>query len=124
MVPIEISSPHSYSSAIHTLCPSLIVWNQNTQRVRQTTDRQINRNRRQEKPTNCVTKAANVLANFSRQILMQIHCIFWCIGAFATTSQRQSSQSVAPSATVWLQVQCQVMTPQLDPLPSGGLGWT
>ena len=41
MVPIEISSPHSYSTSTHNLGLSCTVWPQKTQRVRRQTDRAI-----------------------------------------------------------------------------------
>ena len=43
MVPIEMSTPHSYSTSIHTIGLSCIVWPQYT--TQQTTDRQSDRNR-------------------------------------------------------------------------------
>ena len=56
----------------------------------------------QEKPTNCGTKTADVVANFLPGKLLCGTTEYF--GEFATTmtSQRLSVQSVAPAATVWL----------------------
>ena len=44
MVPIEMSTSHFYSTSMHTIGLSCIVWAQHT--TRQTDDRQCDRNRR------------------------------------------------------------------------------
>ena len=56
---------------------------------------------KQEKTTNCGTRAVDVLTNF---LAGKLECESTeYFGAFATTmtSQRLSVQSVVPSATVW-----------------------
>ena len=51
----------------------------------------------QEKPTDCGTKAADVLAIFFGESTK-----YFATFATAMTSQHLSIQNVAPSATVWL----------------------
>ena len=56
---------------------------------------------------------------FSWQTLMRIHWTLWC-SATTMTSHRLSIQSVAPSATVWPQFPCQVLTPLPNSTPHLG----
>ena len=57
----------------------------------------------QEQPTNCGTKATDVVANCSACKLECESTEYFAAFATTTTSQRLSIQSVIPSATVWLQ---------------------
>ena len=55
----------------------------------------------QENPTNCGSKASDVLGNFIAGKLLCESTEYFIAFATTMTSQRLSIQSVAPSATVW-----------------------
>ena len=57
--------------------------------------------KKQEKPTNCGTKAADVLADFLAGKLKCESTDNFGAVATAMTSQRVSNQRVAASATIW-----------------------